>query len=115
MEETKYSAEDRKWSQQLRYITLVTMMILGVLAVRLVQDNLTLFFISLSISFLLMPFIGFFQKRLHFPRSLAVLTSYILGLAILVVLMTLILPVLIERVTDFATQYLPAIFENVDK
>ena len=75
MEETKYSAEDRKWSQQLRYITLVTMMILGVLAVRLVQDNLTLFFISLSISFLLMPFIGFFQKRLHFPRSLAVLTS----------------------------------------
>ena len=65
MEETKYSAEDRKWSQQLRYITLVTMMILGVLAVRLVQDNLTLFFISLSISFLLMPFIGFFQKRLH--------------------------------------------------
>ena len=115
MEETKYSAEDRKWSQQLRYITLVTMMILGVLAVRLVQDNLTLFFISLSISFLLMPFIGFFQKRLHFPRSLAVLTSYILGLAILVVLMTLILPVLIERVTDFATQYLPTIFENVDK
>ena len=42
MEETKYSAEDRKWNQQLRYITLVTMMILGVLAVRLVQDNLTL-------------------------------------------------------------------------
>ena len=29
--------------------------------------------------------------------------------------MTLILPVLIERVTDFATQYLPAIFENVDE
>lgn len=110
-----FTAEDRTWSSPLRYIILVFVVILSAVILFQLKDNLSLLVISLSISFILMPVIGFFQKRLRLPRSLAVLISYVLGIALLVILIRLIIPSLIERVSDFLNRDWPAVFNDVDK
>lgn len=110
-----FTAEDRTWSSPLRYTILVFVVILSAAILFLLKDNLSLLVISLSISFMLMPLIGFFQKRLHLPRSLAVLISYVLGLALLIILIRLIIPSLIARFSDFLSRDWPAVFNDVDK
>lgn len=110
-----FTAEDRTWSSPLRYIILVFVVVLSAAILFLLKDNLTLLVISLSISFMLMPMISFFQKRLRLPRSLAVLISYVLGLALLVILIRLIIPSLIDRLSEFLNRDWPAVFNDVDK
>ena len=107
--------EQRIWSPQLRYIMLVMLVIIGTLFLILLKDQMTLIIVSLSIAFVLMPLIGFFQKRLRLPRAVAVLIAYVLGLAFLALISTLIIPALIDRITDFANQDWPAVFDSVDQ
>ena len=111
----KTAPEKRIWSPQLRYIMLVMLVIIGTLFLILLKDQMTLIIVALSISFILMPLIGFFQKRLRLPRAVAVLIAYVLGLAFLALISTLIIPALIDRITDFVNQDWPAVFDSVDQ
>lgn len=111
----KTTAENRIWSPQLRYILLVMMVLIGAGFLVLLRDQMTLIIVSLGISFVLMPLIGFLQTKLRLPRGIAVLIAYVLGFALLVLISTLIIPAIVERITDFLNQDWPAVFDRVDQ
>lgn len=104
----------RRWSEPLRYIVLVALVLGGIGTLILLKDNMMLLVVSVIIAFLLMPLIGFCERRLHLPRKISVLIAYLVGILILVISSTLLVPSLIQRVSDFINQDWPSVFNSID-
>ena len=91
------------WTQRFRYMMLAIMLIAIVALITYFRVVITPLIISALIAYLMNAVVDFFTNRLRFPRRLANLVVFILGLALIIAGPALLVPVLITE-----TQYLIA-------
>lgn len=85
-----------EWSTSTKHIVGVGLALFGVFIIYLSRSILTVIILAALLAFLLMPIVEFFNNRLRMPRGLAVLTTYILAVVVLLLSPLIFLPPIIN-------------------
>ena len=91
-----------EWETTTKYIVGVALVIFGIFVLYISRSILALLTISALIAFLIRPLIGFLSTRLRFPRTLAVIVTYLLAVAILMLAPLILIPSILSAVRYFA-------------
>ena len=73
------------WTNEVRYISLVGLIILIVYIAYLIRGSLTLVVIAALVAYLLSPIVRFFNRKLRIKRNLAIILAYILLLIVIII------------------------------
>ncbi|MGB7117519.1 MAG: AI-2E family transporter [Anaerolineales bacterium] len=87
-----------EWKSTTRYIVGVSLFLFGLVIIYLSRSVLTMLVIAALIAFLVRPLIGYLCKRLRVPRSVVVLTTYLLVTIVLLLAPLILLPPIIDAV-----------------
>ena len=85
-----------EWSTSTKQIVGVGLAIFGIFIIYLSRSILTVIVLAALLAFLLMPIVEFFNIRLRMPRGLAVLTTYLLAVVVLLLSPLIFLPPIIN-------------------
>jgi predicted PurR-regulated permease PerM len=101
-----------QWKPATRYIVGVGLFIFCIYIFYLSRSVLALFVIAALIAFLVRPVIGFLQRRLKFPKILAVLTTYLMVAIVIVLAPLVLIPPVVNAVNFFLGLDYQVLFEN---
>ena len=101
-----------EWSMTTKYITGVGLILFGLFLLYITRTILPLLIIAALIAFLLTPIINFLHKQIRFPRILAVLFSYLLFVAILLLIPLLFVPIFADGINELATIQYQVLFNT---
>jgi predicted PurR-regulated permease PerM len=87
-----------EWSTTTKYIVGVALFIFGLFVVYISRSVLPLLVIAALIAFLVRPVIGFLHHRLRWPRSLAVLVTYLLATIVILLGPLVLVPPIVDAV-----------------
>lgn len=88
-----------QWSSRTKIVVSLLLLAFAVYLLYRFSVVLTPFILAIIVAYILTPLTALFQKRLHIPRVLAILLSYILLIVILITLPLLIVPPLAAQLT----------------
>lgn len=107
--------ESRQWSEPVRYIVLVVLMIAFVVAFYLARGSAAIILIAVIISYILSPMIRFLTWKVRMKRTFAVIISYFLLILMIAFIFALVIPLLTNQITQFFSSDWVTIIEAVDK
>ena len=102
------------WTNGVRYIALVGLIILTVYIGYLVRGSLTLVVISALVAYLMSPIARFFNRKLRVPRNTAIILSYVLLIILIIIAISVIIPRVTQAVSNFFVNDLPQILDAFD-
>ena len=112
---TKNSQQQRPvWTNEVRYISLVGLIILIIYIAYLVRGSLTLVVIAALVAYLLSPIVRFFNRKLRIKRNLAIILAYILLLIVIIIGISFIIPRVTQAVRDFLAVDWPQVLSAFD-
>ena len=103
------------WTNGVRYIALVGLLVLIVFVCYLVRGSLTLIVLAGIVAYLLNPIAVFFHKRLHIHRNLSIIIAYILLVIVLSVVVSMIIPQITQAVSNFFSMDWPQVLATIDQ
>ena len=103
------------WTNEVRYISLVGLIILIVYIAYLIRGSLTLVVIAALVAYLLSPIVRFFNRKLRIKRNLAIILSYILLLIVIIIGISFIIPRVTQAVGDFLAVDWPQVLSAFDE
>ena len=93
----------------IRIVSIVLLVVAVFLVVKRLSNVLLPFFVAWLIAYLLYPMVKFVQNKLHVPRALSIIITFIGVVALVTGIIWLIIPPLIEqfgKLSNLVTQYL---------
>lgn len=105
---------DRRWSDTVRYIALIMIIIFLIVMVYIARGSLTLIFMAAIIAYILSPLVRFQVRVLRFKQSFAVFISYLLLIVLFIVLVSLVLPLIAEKTQGFLAADWPTVITSID-
>ncbi len=102
------------WTNGVRYIALVGLIILVIFLAYLVRGSLTLLVISALTAYLISPVVRFLNRKLHIKRKFAVIIAYILFIVLIIIAISVIIPRVTQAVRNFFAMDWPQIITVVD-
>ncbi|MBQ6509544.1 MAG: AI-2E family transporter [Flexilinea sp.] len=103
------------WTNEVRYISLVGLIILIIYIAYLVRGSLTLVVLAALVAYLLSPIVRFFNRKLRIKRNLAIILAYILLLILIVIGISFIIPRVTQAVRDFLAVDWPQVLSAFDE
>ena len=103
------------WTNEVRYISLVGLIILIVYIAYLIRGSLTLVVIAALVAYLLSPIVRFFNRKLRIKRNLAIILAYILLLIVIIIGISFIIPRVTQAVGDFLAVDWPQVLSAFDE
>ena len=111
----KIQNEERPvWTNGVRYIALVGLIILIIFLAYLVRGSLTLLVISALTAYLMSPVVRVLNRKLHIRRNKAIIIAYILLVILMIVAISFIIPRITQAVRNFFAMDWPQILSVVD-
>ena len=110
----KNSQQRPVWTNEVRYISLVGLIILIIYIAYLVRGSLTLVVIAALVAYLLSPIVRFFNRKLRIKRNLAIILAYILLLIVIIIGISFIIPRVTQAVRDFLAVDWPQVLSAFD-
>ena len=102
------------WSNSVRYIALVGLIILIIYIGYLVRGSLTLLALAAIVAYLMNPIARFFNEKLHVNRNLSIVIAYILFIILIVVIISSIIPRITQAVQNFFSSDWPTVLAVLD-
>lgn len=87
-----------EWRTATKYVIAIALALVGVYILYLSRSVITLLVAGALIAFLLRPLVRLFQRRLRFPKGLAVLVAHLLGIIILLLAPLVLIPPILNAV-----------------
>ena len=103
------------WTNEVRYISLVGLIILIIYIAYLVRGSLTLVVLAALVAYLLSPIVRFFNKKLRIRRNLAIILAYVLLLIVIIIGISFIIPRVTQAVRDFLAVDWPQVLSAFDE
>lgn len=103
-----------EWSNSVRTIFLVLVIILCIFVIYLSKSSLSLLLFAVLVAYFLSPLVKLLEGKLHMKRGLAVAISYILLTVLIYVTMAIIIPLIAQRAQEFASNDWPVIIRNIE-
>ena len=103
------------WTNEVRYISLVGLIILTIYIAYLIRGSLTLVVLAALVAYLLSPIVRFFNRKLRIKRNLAIILAYILLLILIVIGISFIIPRVTQAVGDFLAVDWPQVLSAFDE
>lgn len=115
MTSNEVSPEIRVWPDPLRYIVLVLFMAAIILGIYLARGSMGIILIAVVISYILTPMVHFLIRKVHMKRTLAVITSYLFLISVIVIFFVLVIPYLTAQLTNFLTTDWSMMVQSLDR
>ena len=120
MNEKKISAntiqnERPVWTNGVRYIALVCVLIAIILCGYLIRGSLTLIVLAALVAYLLSPDVRFFNQKLHLHRNLAIAIAYVLLLILIGLAVSFFIPWVTQAIRNFIAIDWPQVLTAVEK
>ena len=113
--ENKIDTNERPiWTNSVRYIALVCIILILVGLLYLTRGSLVLFIMSAMVAYLLNPLVMFLNQKLHIARNLAIVIAYILLLIVIGIAVSIIIPWVTQAVRNFFAIDWPQVLSAVD-
>lgn len=103
------------WTNEVRYISLVGLIILTIFIAYLIRGSLTLVVLAALVAYLLSPIVRFFNQKLRIKRNLAIILAYILLLIVIIIGISFIIPRVTQAVRDFLAVDWPQVLSAFDE
>lgn len=100
------------WSATTKYIVGVVLFLFGLFVLYISRSVLPLLVIASLIAFLVRPLIGFLSNRLRWPRSLAVLITYLLATIVILLAPLVLVPPIVDAVNFLIALDYQALLDN---
>ena len=118
--ENKIQANERPvWTNSVRYIALVCLLLAIIVFAYLLRGSLTLIILAGLVAYLINPVVRFFHQKLHFHRNLAIAVAYILLLILVSLAVSFFIPWVTQAVRNFFAidwpQVLAAIESSIEQ
>lgn len=105
---------NHQWSNPIRYMALVGLIIFIGAVVYLSKDTLNLIIAVAIIAYILSPVVNFFVRKLHMGRGFAVVLAYLILIILVIILLVLIVPVITNRIQGFFSTDWPTVINSID-
>ena len=102
------------WTNGVRYIAIVGLIILIVFSAYLVRGSLTLLAVSALTAYLMNPVARLFNQKLHIKRSTSVIIAYILLVILVIIAISFIIPRVTQAVINFFDRDWPQILNAIE-
>ena len=102
------------WSNTVRYIAIVCLIILVIFVLYMMRGSLMLVAISAVVAYLLNPVVRFFNKKLHIQWRIAIVIAYVLLILLLIAAFSFFIPWLTQKVMTFFAMDWPQVLAVVD-
>lgn len=89
------------WSESLRYIAIVFLVIVVVFALYVSRGSLSLILISALAAYLASPLVFVFEKKLHIKRNIAIILAYLVFFLIVCGVIAIVIPWITTQLTEF--------------
>ncbi len=97
----KQSPKSTTWSDSLRYIAIVFLVIIAVFVIYISRSRLSLILISALAAYLLSPLVYLLHKKLHIKRSVAIILAYIFFFLLVFGVFAIVVPWITTQLTEF--------------
>ncbi len=104
----------RQWSDSLRYIALTGMIILMIVLFFFARGSLNLILAAGFIAYILSPLVRFEVNVLRFKKGLAVFMAYLILVVLLLLIISLVLPFITDRIQLFLATDWPMVIQSID-
>lgn len=95
------ASQSTTWSDSLRYISIVFLIILAVFVLYLSRSRLSLILIAALAAYLLSPLVYILNSKLHIKRSVAIILSYIFLFLIVCGVIAIVIPWVTMQLNEF--------------
>ena len=102
------------WTNSVRYIALVCLLIIIILCCYLIRGSITLLILAALVAYLLSPVVRFLHNKLHIKRNLAIAISYLLLLIMISILVSIIIPWVTQAIRNFFAIDWPQVLAAID-
>ena len=106
------------WTNSVRYIALVCLILIFVSICYVIRGSLTLIILAALVAYLLNPLVRFLHQKLRFKRNLAIAVAYLFLLILISVAVSIIIPWVTQAIRNFFAmdwpQVLSTLYEYVD-
>ena len=113
--EPKQAKQSTVWTDSLRYIAIVFLVIIAVFIVYISRNRLSLILISALAAYLLSPLVYVLNKKLHIKRSVAIILAYIFFFLIAFGVFAIVVPWVTSQLTEFFSVDWDQIIDGVVK
>ncbi len=113
--EPKQAKQSTVWTDSLRYIAIVFLVIIAVFIVYISRNRLSLILISALAAYLLSPLVYVLNKKLHIKRSVAIILAYIFFFLIVFGVFAIVVPWVTSQLTEFFSVDWDQIIDGVVK
>ena len=103
------------WTNTVRYIALVCLILLLIGTLYLLRGSLTLIVLSALVAYLLNPIVRLFNKKLHINRNLSIVIAYILLVVVISLAVSFFVPVVTQAVRNFFAMDWPQVLSTIDQ
>ncbi len=103
------------WTNGVRYIALVSLIVIFILCGYLIRGSLTLIILAALVAYLLSPVVRFFHTRLRIPRNLAIAIAYILLVFLISFAVSNIIPMITQAVRNFISIDWPQVLFAIEE
>ena len=103
-----------QWSEPLRYIALVCLLIVIVFCCILIRGSLTLIVLAALVAYLLSPLVRLLNKKLHINRKLAIILAYLFLFLLIGIAVSFIIPVISQGISNFFAIDWPQVLSTVE-
>lgn len=102
------------WPNAVRYIALVSLLLILIGVLYLVRGSVTLVILAALVAYLLNPVVRFFNSKLHINRNLSIVIAYILLLVLISLAVSFFIPVVTQAVRNFFAIDWPQVLSAID-
>ena len=102
-----------EWKTTTKYIVSIGLIVLGLVIIYISRSVLPSLIIGGLIAFLVRPLVNVFDKKLRFPRGLAVLTTYLIVIIIILLSPLILIPPIISAVRFVIEIDYQALIDNI--
>ena len=102
------------WTNSVRYIALVCLIIIFLTIGYLIRGSISLIVLAALVAYLLNPVVRFFNKKLHLRRNWSITIAYILLLILLSLAVSIIIPWVTQAVRNFFALDWPQVLAAVE-
>ena len=115
--QNNYNMENERpvWTNTVRYIALVCLILLLIGTLYLLRGSLTLIVLSALVAYLLNPIVRLFNKKLHINRNLSIVIAYILLVVVISLAVSFFVPVVTQAVRNFFAMDWPQVLSTIDQ
>ena len=114
MTEQKMEEKNHRWSNPIRYMALVGLILFAGAVVYLSHETLNLIIAVAIVAYILSPVVNFFVRKLHMGRGFAVVLAYLILIILIIILLVLIVPVITGRIQEFLSTDWPTVINSID-